>query len=283
MGGSDTGGCPCRGSGRRRKGGDRKRGLQKTLEQEVEGETEALIGRAAAQAAFDLEALETGLRAQALRVAARVLERQLNADRSDHVGPVCACPQCGADARYAGRRRKRFVTVLGPIDLQRAYYACGRCQAGFCPRDRALGLVDSSLSPAVLRMVGTVGAMVSFEEGSALLRDLAGVRVDAKQVERSAERLGAEIAQDERHRVEAPVPAEIAPTLYCGVDGTGIPMRAEALAGRPGKQPDGSAKTREVKLCAVFSAEGRDAEGTPVRDAGSVSYSAAIEIGRAHV
>jgi hypothetical protein len=54
-------------------------------------------------------------------------------------------------------------------------------------------------------------------------------------------------------------------------------MRPEALAGRVGKQTDGSAKTREVKLCTIWSAESRDAEGTPVRDAGSVTYSAAIE------
>jgi hypothetical protein len=69
----------------------------------------------------------------------------------------------------------------------------------------------------------------------------------------------------------------IAPTLYLGLDGTGVPMRASEVAGRPGKQPDGSAKTREVKLCTVWSAQGRDIEGTPVRDAGSVTYSAAIE------
>jgi hypothetical protein len=54
-------------------------------------------------------------------------------------------------------------------------------------------------------------------------------------------------------------------------------VRRSELAGRAGKQPDGSAKTREVKLCTVWSAEGRDREGIPVRDRGSVSYSAAIE------
>jgi len=54
-------------------------------------------------------------------------------------------------------------------------------------------------------------------------------------------------------------------------------VRKEELVGRTGKQPDGSAKTREVKLVTVWSAEGRDKEGTPVRDEGSISYSAAIE------
>jgi len=68
-----------------------------------------------------------------------------------------------------------------------------------------------------------------------------------------------------------------APTLYLGMDGTGVPMRVSELRERRGKQPDGSCKTREVKLVTVWSAEGRDKEGIPVRDKGSVSYSAAIE------
>jgi hypothetical protein len=136
----------------------------------------------------------------------------------------------------------------------------------------------ASLSPGVLRMVGLVGATVSFEEGHEFLRDLAGVAVPTKHVERAAEALGREIAAEERRVVEPPPADEpVAPTLYLGMDGTGVPMRASALTGRAGKQPDGSSKTREVKLCTVWSAEGRDAEGTPVRDAGSVTYSAAIE------
>jgi len=61
------------------------------------------------------------------------------------------------------------------------------------------------------------------------------------------------------------------------MDGTGVPIRKEELEGRSGKQPDASAKTREVKLVTVWSAQGFDKEGTPIRDKGSVTYSAAIE------
>ena len=104
-----------------------------------------------------------------------------------------------------------------------------------------------------MRMVGRVGAMVSFDEGSELMRELAGVAVDAKQVERTAEALGREIAQDERSVVESEPPP--APTMYLGMDGTGLPMRASELEGREGKQPDGSAKTRdEGKIDAVLAA-----------------------------
>jgi hypothetical protein len=225
---------------------------------------------------LDFEALEVALRRRTLGLAARAIEQRLNADTSDHTGPQQPCP-CGQMARYVDRRSKRLQSVLGELRLERAYYHCSACGEGFCPRDRALGVEGTSLSPAVQRMVGTVGAMVSFQEGSELLRDLAGLPVDAKQVERVAEGLGAEIAEEERRHVEPEADGPVPPTLYLGLDGTGIPMRASELEGRAGKQADGSAQTREVKLCAVWSAESRDEEGCPVRDEGSVSYSAAIE------
>jgi hypothetical protein len=210
-----------------------------------------------------------------LRIAGCAIERRINADTSDHVGPTLLCP-CGELAQYAGRRDKTIESALGRLTLSRAYYYCYRCEAGFCPRDRALGVVDDSLSPGVLRMVGRVGAMVSFEEGHELLEELAGVEVSVKHVERAAEALGREIAEDERAVVEAPDETMVS-TLYVGMDGTGVPVRKTEVVDRPGKQPDGTAKTREVKLVTVWSAEGRDKEGKAVRDAGSVSYSAAIE------
>ena len=165
--------------------------------------------------------------------------------------------------------------MLGPLHLERAYYHCAQCESGFCPRDRALRLELFSLTPGVLRMTGSTAALVSFEESSALLHELAGVEVSTKQVERAAEALGTEIADDERSCVEKM--GEVAPTMCLGMDGTGVPMRAAEVAGRTGKQPDGSAKTREAKVVTVWTAESRDEEGTPMRDPGSVTYSAAIE------
>src|SRR3972149_10161940 len=75
----------------------------------------------------------------------------------------------------------------------------------------------------------------------------------------------------------APAGAPRAATLYLGLDGTGVPMRAADLVDRASQHPDGPAKTREVKLVTLWSAESRGPDGTPVRDAGSVTYSAGIE------
>src|SRR6516165_7144430 len=221
---------------------------------------------------LDFEALETAARRQALRLAAHALEQRLNTDTSDYVGPELPC-SCGAPAQYHGRHQKTFESVLGPLHLERAYYHCAQCESGFCPRDRALRLESFSLTPGVLRMTGSTAALVSFEESSALLHEWAGVEVSAQQVERAAEALGAEIADDERTCVEKM--GEVAPTMYLGMDGTGVPMRAAEVAGGTGQQPDGSAKTREAKVVTVWTAESQDAEGTPLRDPGSVTYSAA--------
>ncbi len=256
--------------------GGQKGGFKAAFEAEIVAEIEALVGTGAADN-LDFEAIETAMRRMAMRVAARSVERRINTDTSDYAGATAPCA-CGQPAHYAGRHDKDFESVLGPLTLSRAYYHCEPCETGFCPRDHALGLQEGSLSPGVLRMVGRVGAMVSFEEGHELLAELAGVEVPTKHVERAAEALGREVAEDEQRVVEPPAAGEpLAPTLYLGMDGTGVPVRKEELVDRPGKQPDGSAKTREVKLCTVWSAEGRDEEGTPVRDEGSISYSAAIE------
>lgn len=224
---------------------------------------------------MDFEAIETGVRRKALAIAARVVANALNCDKSDYSGPTKPCIKCKGPAHYVGRKGKDLLTALGRMHLERAYYLCDTCECGFFERDETLGLKDSSLSPAVIRMIGAAAAMVSFEESSELLLELAGLDVNAKQVERTAEELGCEIAEHERKNVETWIAP--APTMYLGMDGTGVPMRPSEVQGRIGKEPDGSAKTREVKLVTVWSAESRDEEGKPVRDKGSISYSAAIE------
>lgn len=226
--------------------------------------------------ALDLESIEISARRKALRIAATVIAQRINADHSDGARRTSACA-CGQQARRVGRRAKTFKTALGDLTLDRAYYHCAACNTGFSPRDRALGVEGTSLSPAVTRMVGITAAMNSFNESSELLREIGGIDVDTKQVERTAEALGAEIAADEHAFVEPIDSGPVAPTLYLGVDGTGVPMRKSELVGRTGKQADGSSKTREVKLCVVWSAESRDKEGLPMRDPGSITYSAAIE------
>jgi len=73
------------------------------------------------------------------------------------------------------------------------------------------------------------------------------------------------------------LPIKTIPVMYIEFDGTGTPVIPEELKGRKGKQPDGSAKTREVKIGCVFTQTTKDEKGAPIRDPDSTSYVAKIE------
>jgi len=140
-------------------------------------EIQKLIGRPTT-GGLDFQALENAAKQCALRLAAAAVEKYLNQDLSDYSGPQLPC-RCGGAATFVERRSKTFQTVLGKVVLARAYYYCAACQSGFCPRDRELGLEHGSESPGIQRMNALTAAMAGFRESSFLLRELAGVDINA--------------------------------------------------------------------------------------------------------
>jgi len=87
--------------------------------------------------------------------------------------------------------------------------------------------------------------------------------------------LGAQISDYERHSTEQESPP--ATTIYVGVDGTGVAIIPSQIQGRRGKQCDGSAKTMEMKIVAVWVCDRVDEQGYVLTDPMSVTNSAAIE------
>jgi hypothetical protein len=218
------------------------------------------------------------------RLGASLLEQLLAAD-ARYRGPRADCG-AGHDAVFVSYRAKTIDTMLGPVRLRRAWYHCAACHRGLAPRDGELGTAGVSLSPGLRAMVARAAAAVPFARAGSLLAELAGVGVTTKRIERSAEadgaaaRAGIDAQADaicSRQVVPLPPPQPLPDMLYIAVDGTGVPMVAAATEGRPGKGPDGRARTREVKLACCFTQATADGEGHPVRDPGSSSYLATFE------
>ncbi len=229
---------------------------------------------------LDLEAVEQATRDALHQAGAVLLETLLNEDAAGESQQPCAC---GSPARYAGRRPKKLVTMLGEVVVERPYYHCSRCGKGFAPHDQELAVKATQYSPGVRRMTALVGSETSFDRGRALLDELAGVRLTAKAVEREAEAIGEDVASEEQAAIARAVPLELpamsgpeTPILYIEMDGTGVPVTAAETTGRKGKD-GGSAGTREVKLGCVFTQTSCDEQGRPVRDEDSTSYTGAIE------
>jgi hypothetical protein len=243
------------------------------------GLTAGMLGQGAG-----LGVLEHAMRAALPAAGARLLEAVL-AGESGYQGPRAECGH-GHQAGYAGRRAKTVTTVLGPVQVTRAWYHCRQCGHGLAPRDEQLGVARTSLSPGLAEMTARAGAEVPFGKAAALLADLAGISLDAKAVERAAEACGAaarqagaaEAAAIRARRIIPLPPAQPVPDmLYVEVDGTGVPVRPSETEGRQGKAADGRARTREIKLARLFTQSGHDARGRPVMDPRSSSYVATFD------
>jgi len=232
--------------------------------------------------------LDVLVREAVLAAGGRLLEGLLDLDRGC-AGPRVDCPG-GHVAVFVGYRGKTIATVLGPVRVERAWYHCRACGAGVAPRDAQLGVTGGSVTAGLAEMIDTVAAVEAFAPAGRLLKTLAGVTVDAKRIERVAEADGLAAAAERSARAGGilsgkiiPLPpegttgGELPDMLYVAVDGTGVPTRTAETAGRAGKQPDGTARTREVKLAALFTQTRLDDHGRPARDPGSTSYLATFQ------
>jgi len=231
----------------------------------------------------DLEALEGAIRSAVLAAGARVLESLLyEIGRGRRQGGVTC--ECGCRMESRGVKPKEVLTILGPVVWSRSMFRCPSCKKTRYPGDEELDISGTSRSPGLRRMMARAGSRGPFKEGSEDLLVYAGVKVSAKDVERVAEKIGEDMERwsgRERERVvdhcSLDAPEESIPIMYVSYDGTGVPMTRSEVAGRRGKQPDGSARTREVKLGCVFTQSATGSEGFAMRDPESTSFVGAIE------
>jgi hypothetical protein len=209
--------------------------------------------------------LEIKLRELLLQSGAQLLQPVLQAlaDQFD------ASFQPRPTQRFAGRKPFQVQGLFGLMPILRDYYVDVQAEAqpGHCPADAALAL-EGSYTPALARMLCRAAAHSPYREASGDLWEYAGIKVPPSQIQRWALAIAPAIPPWLQTQHSAPEAA----WMYVSGDGTGAPMRKECLEGRSGKQADGSAKTREVKLGCVFLQTEVDPEGHPVRQEDSTSY-----------
>src|SRR5712671_4710272 len=232
---------------------------------------------------LDLDATEMAMRSALHRSGAAALSQLLEFPAPTEEGRTLACP-CGQQAHYRERRIKPVLTVVGLVEVLRPYYLCVHCGVGQFPVDVELDIENTEFSPGVRRMQAIVGQEAPFDHGREQMKVLAGLEVTTKSVERTAEAIGAAIAQREQAEIqkafqlELPVVAgEPLRVLYVQMDGTGVPVVKKETVGRKGKTDGQPAHTREVKLGCVFTQTTWDQEGYAIRDPDSTTYTGAIE------
>ncbi len=200
---------------------------------------------------------------------------------ADRRSMACAC---GHRADYVELRSKPVLTAVGEVRILRPYYLCSHCHDGQFPADVELDIRHTELSPGVRRMLAAVGSAAPFDDGRQQMQLLAGLILTTKAVERTAEAIGADVAQREQREIQRAVQLDLPvivgepiPILYVQMDGTGVPVVKKETEGRKGKVDGQPAHTREAKLGCVFTQTIWDQEGYPIRDPDSATYTGAIE------
>jgi len=225
-----------------------------------EAEVQELIHRYLADTRPDVQKLELALRAAVFRCANDLVAwlLQQSADALDMAyqprpGQICKGPV-----------ERAVQCLFGEFKIERLYYHDPKAQQGHSPADEALGL-EGAMTPGLARLVCTAGSQQdSFQAAELDLREVGGIEVPARQIQRLVEKVGP-AAQGWQSRTAQSGTTDAA-VLYISGDGTGLPMRKEELVDIRGKQPDGKATTRQAYLGCVFTQHRRDEKGRPVRD-----------------
>jgi hypothetical protein len=232
---------------------------------------------------LDLEALEMAVRSAMHRAGAAALTALLEFPAPANSQRTVACP-CGQPAPYRELRSKPVLTAVGQVQVSRPYYLCPHCHTGQFPVDVELDIERTEFSPGVRRMQALVGQQAPFDHGREQMKVLAGLEVTTKSVERTAEAIGGDVAQQEQQQIQRAVQLDLTipigqpvSILYVQMDGTGVPVVKKETVGRQGKTDGQPAHTREAKFGCVFTQTTWDEEGFAIRDPDSTTYTGAIE------
>ena len=101
--------------------------LQTTLVQQAEAEVKHLLKRVQDLSVGDLKAVEQEVLASVFQLGRRMLEESMQVQPETRQAPAWREGACGHTLRLVGLRPKQFLTLPGPITIERAYY---HCQAG---------------------------------------------------------------------------------------------------------------------------------------------------------
>ena len=105
------------------------------------------------------------------------------------------------------------------------------------------------------------------------------MEITAKEVERTAEAIGEDLAAREQQEIQRTLPLDLPVVggekiliMYVQMDATGVPVVKKETVNRPGKTEGEPAHTREAKLGCVFTQTTWDEEGYAIRDPDSTTY-----------
>jgi len=162
------------------------------------------------------------------------------------------CPVCGEEIYWNGYEPRQYITLLGEMQIERAYYHHGACHCGWVPLDERLGLGASELSPFVQEMVSYLGGFMPFAQAQVYLEKYQNIHISHDAVNNTTVMVGQELREKQEEAIQQAW--EECELPDCEVDT--LPERLYVSAdGINHLLPDGQGK--EIKVAAVYETEER--------------------------
>jgi hypothetical protein len=158
-------------------------------------------------------------------------------------GSSCACA-CGRSARFVNWRPKQVHSLIGELELRRAYYHCAGCRSSQVPWDLTLALGRRNLTPAAAEVTTLAGTLASFAQAAErTLSKMTGLRLSESTVRRTTEEAGERLSELRRSK------ARLGPDrlwawqrdahgrscAYVSIDATGVPRQGPGGAAAEGR------------------------------------------------
>jgi len=140
--------------------------------------------------------------------------------------------RCGGQAEYVRHRIGTVITMMGQVDVSRAYYLCATCHQGTYPLDEQLGFCAGGLSAALQEALAVTGIHLPFELAGDLFERLTGVSISDNGVRDATEQIGQERRERDNAQIEAvwdfdkaslsASPTHVPQRLYGSIDETSV-------------------------------------------------------------
>jgi hypothetical protein len=130
-----------------------------------------------------------------------VVEEEAKAQR-EPATPEPACQVCKERMRDGGRKKREIKSKVGRLEIERGYYHCRTCGAGFFPLDGRLGIEGEKWSMGLRRVGAWLAVQTdSYERAMEGLEETLGVRVSVTSLWRVTQGVGKAVRK--RQQAEA--------------------------------------------------------------------------------
>ncbi len=162
-----------------------------------------------------------------------------------------ACPGCHTEVYWTRYAQRNYISTLGELTLERAYYHHGSCHTGWVPLDAQLQLGASELSPLVQEMSSYLGAWMPFEQVVQYLAKYQEIHISHDTVNASTVRVGHALQEQQAAAIHRAWEEQVLPECE-GVPPQRLYISADGIHHL---LPTGAGK--EIKLAAIYETEER--------------------------